>query len=188
MCRVLDKLKGKEAEELLAEYAVDDSVPVNLNQILLNIGLSALPKNFADLEKSLGRKKGDILGLIIAKGGKAAIFFKKDDPLNHQRCVIAHELAHCCLHYTELEEIRHIELREDRNGEDAREREAEIFAGQLLIPVKRLREIYLDLAIPDSITLANKFAVSTSMMEERLDYLKISYINKDGQTIVYENE
>ena len=57
MCRVLDKLKGKEAEELLAEYAVDDSVPVNLNQILLNIGLSALPKNFADLEKSLGGKR-----------------------------------------------------------------------------------------------------------------------------------
>ena len=53
---------------------------------------------------------------------------------------------------------------------------------------KRLREIYINLAIPILITLANKFAVSTSMMEERLDYLKISYINKDGQTIVYENE
>ena len=70
---------------------------------------------------------------------------------------------------------------------DQHEKEADIFAGQLLVPLKRLQEVYLKLAVPSSITLASKFAVSVNVMEARLDYLKISYFNKDGQAIAYEN-
>jgi Zn-dependent peptidase ImmA (M78 family) len=186
MCKVLKDIQGKTADMILKEYGQDDSIPVNLNQLLLNIGISALPLDFTDLEKEIDCPQGDILGLVLSKGEKAAIFYKKDDTLNRQRFTIAHELAHCCLHTVEYDKP-HVEFRMNDSQKDQHEKEADIFAGQLLVPLKRLQEVYLKLAVPSSITLASKFAVSVNVMEARLDYLKISYFNKDGQAIAYEN-
>lgn len=66
--------------------------------------------------------------------------------------------------------------------------EADIFAGKLLTPLEKLQEVYLNLAVPSSTTLARKFGVSVNVMEARLDYLKISYYNNKGQAIVYGDE
>ena len=187
MCKVLKNIQGKTADEILREYGQDNSVPVNLNQLLLNIGISALPLDFTELETAIGSGQGDILGLVMAKGDKAAIFYKKDDTLNRQRFTIAHELAHCCLHSLADNEP-HIELRWNEQEKDAHEKEADIFAGKLLIPLNKLREVYMGLTVPSSVTLASKFAVSINVMEARLNYLKISYFNKDGQAVVYGNE
>ena len=187
MCKVLKSIHGKTADEILKKYGQDDSIPVNLNMLLLNIGLSALPFDFTEYENKIGVPKGNVLGLVVSKGDNAAIFYKQDDTLNRQRFTIAHELAHCCLGFTDGNKP-HIEFRLNEYDKDEHERTADIFAGQLLIPLKKLREVYLDLAIPDSVTLASKFAVSINVMEARLNHLKVSHFNKDGQAVVYENE
>ena len=75
MCRVLDKLKGKEAEELLAEYAVDDSVPVNLNQILLNIRFIRTSKEFCGFGKIIGEEKGRYTWTDHCERRKSCHFF-----------------------------------------------------------------------------------------------------------------
>ncbi len=187
MCRVLKSIQGKTADMILKEYGQDGSIPVNLNQLLLNIGISALPMDFTDLEKEVNCQQGDILGLVLSKEEKAAIYYKKDDTLNRQRFTIAHELAHCCLHIVEYDKP-HVEFRINDLQKDQHEKEADIFAGQLLIPLSKLHEVYLSLAVPSSITLASKFAVSINVMEARLDHLQISYFNKNGQAITYGNE
>lgn len=187
MCKVLKNIQGKTAEEILRKYGQDSSVPINLNQLLINIGISALPLDFTELEKEIGSKKGDILGLVMTKGEKAAIFYKKDDTLNRQRFTIAHELAHCCIDKKEYEKP-HVEFRLNEQEKDESEKRADIFAGELLIPLDKLREIYLNLIVPSSVTLANKFAVSVNVMEARLNYLKVSYYDKDGKAVVYGNE
>lgn len=185
MCKVLKNIQGKTAEEILRKYGQDSSVPINLNQLLINIGISALPLDFTELEKEIGSKKGDILGLVMTKGEKAAIFYKKDDTLNRQRFTIAHELAHCCI---DKKEYPHVEFRLNEQEKDESENRADTFAGELLIPLNRLREVYMNLAVPTSIILANKFAVPVNVMEARLNYLKVSYYDKDGKAVVYRNE
>ena len=190
MCNVLKNIQGKTAEEILRKYGQDSSVPVNLNQLLINIGISALPLDFTELEKEIGSKKGDILGLVMTKGEKAAIFYKKDDTLNRQRFTVARELAHCCIGKKEYEQIHvpNVESRLNEQEKDESEKRADIFAGELLIPLNRLSEVYMNLAVPTSITLANKFAVPVSVMEARLNYLKVSHYDKNGNAVVYRNE
>ena len=187
MCKILKNIQGKTAEEILKEYGQDSSIPVNLNQLLLNMGVSALPYDFTVAEENSGLQRGDILGLVMSKGDNVAILYKKDDTLNRQRFTIAHEIAHCCLSTHEFENL-HIEFRMNEQEKTAHEIEADIFAGKLLIPLEKLQEVYLNLVVPSSTALARKFGVSVNVMEARLDYLKISYYNNKGQAIVYGDE
>lgn len=187
MCKVLKNIQGKTADEILKEYGNDSSIPVDLNKLLANMGISALPLDFTELEEIIEVEKGRVLGLVMSKGEKAAIFYRKEDSLNRQRFTIAHELAHCCLNNVTYEKP-HIDLRLNDKEKDNDEIAADIFAGKLLIPLTKLKDVYLKLAVPSSITLASKFAVSVNVMEARLDYLKISYFNKDGKAVVYGND
>lgn len=108
-------------------------------------------------------------------------------PGRKQTFTIAHELAHCCLHIKDYDRP-HIEFRLADEEKDRKEKDADIFAGELLIPLKRLRKVYTDLTVPTSSALASSFVVSISVMEARLDYLKISYYNQDGQAVIYGND
>lgn len=187
MCKVLKNIQGKTADEILRKYGNDNSIPVDLNKLLTNIGISALPLDFTELEDLMEVEKGRVLGLVMSKGEKAAIFYRKDDSLNRQRFTIAHELAHCCLSNVQYEKP-HVDLRLNDTEKDNDEIAADIFAGKLLIPLTKLKDVYLKLAVPSSITLASKFAVSVNVMEARLNYLKISYFDKDGKAVVYGND
>ena len=48
-----------------------------------------------------------------------------------------------------------------------------------------LKKEYLKLDIPSSTVLANIFKVSQNVMEARLKYLKIFYVNSEGEFITY---
>ena len=154
MCKVLEKIHNKTAEELLKEYDVYDSLPI-------------------DLEK-----------LVLTSGNDAAIFYRKTDSVNRKRFTIAHELAHCC-HLDPATTEPHIEYRIDEDKKDEFERKMDIFAGELLIPFKKLKEVYMSLEIPASAVLAKIFNVSVSVMEARLNYLKISHYNNKGIPVTY---
>lgn len=184
MCTVLKKIRNKSAIELLKEYGLDKTVPIDIEQLLRAIGISAIGKDFSELEKRLGKPKGSILGMLLSSGNNAAIFYRKDDSYNRRRFTIAHELAHAINH---SDNEPHIEYRmaEKEMEENPVERDANIVAGEILIPLPLLKREYLKLDIPSSTVLANIFKVSQNVMEARLKYLKIFYVNSEGEFITY---
>lgn len=184
MCTVLKKIRNKSAIELLKEYGLDKTVPIDIEQLLRAIGISAIGKDFSELEKRLGKPKGSILGMLLSSGNNAAIFYRKDDSYNRRRFTIAHELAHAINH---SDNEPHIEYRmaEKEMEENPVEKDANIVAGEILIPLPLLKREYLKLDIPSSTVLANIFKVSQNVMEARLKYLKIFYVNSEGEFITY---
>ena len=183
MCKVLKKIHNKTSEELLREYGVYDSIPVNLERLAKSIGISVLPMDFMELEGMLGNHKS-ILGLTVISGNHAAIFYKKTDALNRVRFTIAHELAHCCFVGSNMKEP-HIAYRLDEEDKDEEEKKMDIFAGELLIPFHKLKEEYMKLFLPNSPDLARIFKVSVNVMEARLNHLGVSHYSERGVPVFY---
>lgn len=182
MCKTLEKIHGKTPDELLMEYGVYGTIPIDLESLVKSIGISVLPMNFTKLEKRL--KRNDILGLVLTSGNDAAIFYRETDGINRIRFTIAHELAHCC-NIDPNNNEPHIEYRLDEKDKDADEKKMDIFAGELLIPFHKLKEEYMKMSLPNSVDLAKRFQVSVSVMEARLDYLRISYYSENMEPIFY---
>ena len=183
MCKILKKIHNKTADELLKEYGVYDSIPIDLEKLSTEIGISVMPADFTSLEKKIN-KDGDILGLVLTAGDNAAIFYRESDSLNRRRFTIAHELGHICKHLVpDSSDYPYIDWRIEEESSNHKEMEANIFAGELLIPLPKLKEIYLSMTLQTSPELAKIFGTSVNVMEERLNYLKVSYYNKEGQVV-----
>ena len=174
MCAILEKIKNKNAYELLQEYNIELKPPINISLLLDKIGISVIAKDFSEVEDNVGYDRGSILGAAISKGNSLAIFYRKFDTYNRKMFTVAHELGHCCKHSEDLK-ISHIELRTTENVLDNHEVEANIFAGELLIPEPLLMQKYNDFIIPSLKTLSIIFGVSTNVMSARLDYLNLDY-------------
>lgn len=184
MCTALNKIRNKSADEILNEYGLANSAPIDIKKLLHHIGISALGKDFTALEEKMGKEKGSILGMLKSDGDNAAIFYRKSDTYNRQRFTIAHELAHAMLH---SDDEPHIEYRmsEAEIENNSLEKKANIIAGELLIPLNLLAKVYMNLSIPSSITLAEKFDVSVNVMEARLKHLGVFHFNSKGEAITY---
>ena len=182
MCLPINKIHGKTASEILQEFG-GNKFPLDLKELLTNIGISALPMDFTNLEKKLN--KGHILGLVLTDKNNAVIYYSKNDSLNRQRFTIAHELGHICEHLRpDTKDYPYIDWRIEEEANDLKEINANIFAGELLIPLKELKKVYLSLKLPNSRDLAVAFGVSTNVMEERLNYLGVSYFNEKGVAVI----
>jgi len=96
-------------------------------------------------------------GLLILYNDKQIMLVEEKDPMVRKRFTIAHELGHYFLHDGDS-------LRFDKK----KEREANIFAGTLLLPYFIL-ENYLHLSIPQ---IAKIFWVSQDTVRIRLEYLR----------------
>ena len=66
-------------------------------------------------------------------------------------------------------------MRENGTVKDTKETEADIFAGELLIPEQSLVKVYDEFYVPSLKSLAKIFMVSTNVMAARLDYLSMPY-------------
>ena len=121
------------------------------------------------------------------KAGRAVIGVNKSQHPNRQRFTIAHELGHYMLHEGETVHLDHtrsavtINLRDSASstGENDEEREANLFAAELLMPSKflerDLRGKDLDLLGEDDNfleDLAKKYKVSTRALTFRLTNLE----------------
>lgn len=175
MCNILEKIKNKNAIDLLKEYSIKLEPPIDIASLLDKIGISVIAKDFSDIEKQSGCKPGSILGAAISKGDNLAIFYRKADTYNRKIFTIAHELGHCCKHSKNLK-ISHVELRTTIDIHDSHEIEANIFAGELLIPEELLMEKYKEFIIPSLNALSLIFRVSSNVMAARLDYLGLEYL------------
>lgn len=181
MCVILKRLSGKTADQLLEENDIDmTKPPIDIKKLVSSLSISVLKRDFSDIEARANAPKGSILGATISKGNNLTIFYQSDATYNRMRFTVAHELAHCCLHSQNLE-MQHVELRLDAEDDyDEHERDANIFAGALLIPRKLLDQEYKKFIVPSLSVLAELFEVSETVMAARLDYLNYSYL-KDAQ-------
>lgn len=177
MCDILRKLEGKTAEELLAMQGIDiTKPPVDIELLVKNLNISVKKKDFSEIEKETNSPSGSILGAAISHGKTLTVFYSSRATYNRMRFTVAHELAHCCLHSRNLE-INHVELRMNLGDEqNAHERDANIFAGELLIPEKLLDQECKKFIVPSLKALAEMFEVSVNVMAARLDMLNYQYL------------
>lgn len=206
MNTVLNKMKNKSAQDILKEYGTGKKIPVDIVSIAENIGIKLHSVNFETLEetdafKERTEQEDFILGAASTDEDSVTILYSNRFPTNkgyehiseavreenlkrRQRLTIAHEIGHCCLHMKEGD--YHVEFRTDlRNNDKDNEKEANIFAGELLIPENMVRDIYslcsrADVK-PTIPLLATLFRVSKSAMTARIKHLK-----KSPESFLYE--
>lgn len=177
MCKILKELRGKSALELLEKYNISMKPPINIDLLLYKIGISAIPINFNEVETEVGLEANEILGATISNGENLSIFYQDKATNNRKRFTLAHEIAHCCIHSDNLID-HHVELRANITANTTKEYQANIFAGELLIPKRSLLEIYEKLLHPTLDSLAKIFEVSPMVMKARLEYLELPYNNE----------
>lgn len=183
MCTILRKIRNKSPYDLLSEYGISQTPPIDISKLLETIGISTIAKDFSEIEQLMEADSGSILGAAFSNGNNLAIFYKKDESLHRKKFTTAHELAHCCLDCPN-DESSHIEFRlgpcMNLSDEDIKKEErANIFAGQLLIPSPPLIVYYEKMIVPSLTELAKIFDVSSSVMSARLDFLKLPYFKDD---------
>lgn len=169
-------------ERLLAHHDVTEGA-VPIDKIVRSYGI----------EIKLDKVDDDLSGFLVRenKGQKRSLIgANKSHHPHRQRFTIAHELGHFLLHQGEpvhLDEDRqaftiNMRNRESSRGEDNDEREANLFAAELLMPAKFLQndlsEKNLDLLGDDAFLdkLARKYKVSTQALTFRLanlGYIKL---------------
>lgn len=178
MCKILREIEGLSPIQLLKKYQIDLTPPINLSELVKKIGIITYAVDFSEVEAEAGYEQGDIIGAALSDGDDMTIMYSQTCTLNRARFTIAHEIAHCCLHTNDLE-INHLELRTDSNKAD-KERAANIFAGELLIPTEALQNTYSALIKPTVSVLSRIFQVSVSVMRERLSYLELQVFDEMG--------
>lgn len=183
MCTKLKELNGLTPEDILNKYWNHErnTYPIDIAKILYNMQIRVLPYDFSAYDdKNLENR---ILGAMVANKTDLALLYRNSESKNRNRYTLAHELAHCCLAHLEEETMPYIEFRHDGYVSDKHEIEANIFAGEVLIPITELRgvlSVEYPNTLPRVIELAEKFAVSINVMKGRLKHLKIPYIDEYG--------
>lgn len=162
-------VRAKAAEVLKDSGAA--RVPVPVEMIIKKLGIDLVAE-------SLG---AGVSGLIVTSPAGVKICVNQDDPQVRQRFTLAHELGHHVLkHRFEAGSRVHVDRgnvilhREKQAGFDAREREANQFAAELLMPFALLKE-HARLLRPrgpitdvDVESLAESFQVSQQAMTIQL--------------------
>lgn len=158
---------------LLKAYSVE-TPPVQVGQIALAIGIRV------QYEPAEDELSGFLLRDLSRQ--QAIIGVNDNHPDNRQRFTIAHELGHFLLHEQEklhIDRRFQINRRDESSsqGKSEEEKEANLFAAELLMPVHFLQQDLatvgaLDLESDDTIAnLAKKYKVSVQAMTFRLAYL-----------------
>lgn len=189
MCKKLNEISGLNAKEIALLCKVK-SYPVDIQNILRKLKIPYGAMNFSTIESrvpELIKQHGEILGAVAVLGDDIKIFYREGSTENRIRFTLAHELAHCCLDAESLQDKGHIEFRFDETSLNFKEKAANVFAGQLLIPDDDILKLYNELVIPASDVLANEFKVSTAVMEARLEYLGLDFYSPQFSSEVVGN-
>jgi Zn-dependent peptidase ImmA (M78 family) len=163
-------------EGLLSKYDINQG-PVPVEKIARALGITI----------TLDQVDDDLSGFLFRdrKAGRTVIGANKSHHPNRLRFTIAHELGHCLLHAGEVIHLDEepasftVDFRNGKSakGEDDNEKEANLFAAELLMPAKFLRQElegkHFDLLGDNRIleTLAKKYKVSLQALMFRLTNL-----------------
>jgi Zn-dependent peptidase ImmA (M78 family) len=143
--------------------------PVDVEKIATQLG-AAIHKN---------RVEDDVSGFLVWQKAGPIIGVNARHSLNRQRFTIAHEIGHIVLHpqlSLRIDESFAVKLRSDksRRGDDADEKEANLFAAELLMPANLITDDIRRIGVLDLHDerriedLAKSYQVSTQAMTIRL--------------------
>lgn len=156
--RIKSRKAKAEAERILKELNLN-SLPIPLEPICEYLGACVVYLNrISDNSKAAGRFLGNGMIEII-----------KGLPQNLFRSTLAHELGHLALNHDTRSKWDEIDSFQDP---DPHEKEAWDFAGEILVPDKILKPLFVDNPKPE--ILAQKFMVSSDFMWVQL--IKRRYI------------
>lgn len=150
-----------EANRLLSKYEMNVP-PIRIEDIVMGEGVEVFEVDF-DTNNDL------ISGFI--DHGESTIYLNKFESDDRQAFTLAHELGHWLLHHQDLEEgselaVMYRKTDPSRNN-DPKEKEANCFAANLLVP-KFLLDKYVNKAsVPE---LAKIFGVSKQLITYRLQF------------------
>lgn len=165
-----DEIK-KRADELISKY--DQRIPpINIDLICKKVGIVVHKLDLSELEKDAERP---ISGFIIKDDttNKTGIYVNGQDHKERQKFTVAHELGHYFLHMPDDENEFIVSFRGLQNQV---EREADIFACEILMPDAIMKSVYNEVPFPTVSYLAGIFGVSKQAMRIRLDELELDYI------------
>lgn len=190
MSDVLNRISGLSSEDVLRLYGNGHNVTTDILSIAENMGIDVFLADFSEIENNFNLKKGDVLGCIVDEDEENKLKIMLQDELaprfdslsneeklkllrRRQRFTLAHEIAHGCLHLAHQE----IKFKLDYHPEPSIdvienvEYEANVFAGELLIPKDTLISVCKKIISPSIDTLAEIFDVSHSVMRARIKHL-----------------
>lgn len=149
-----------EAEKIWEELCLT-TPPLPIVEVAQSYGFKIVEVDFRD--------NPDVSGLLDLKS--KTIYLNQNDTVQHKRFTIAHELGHWRLHLTVLEGDPDLGIyyRRPIGGEtDEKEKEANCFAANLLVPLSQLESF---LPSCSDAELVKIFAVSAQVIGYRKKYL-----------------
>jgi len=136
-------IRKKQIQEVVEELLSDHNIkqgPVPVDKIARSLGITI----------TLDQVDNDLSGFLFRdqKVGKTVIGANKSHHPNRLRFTIAHELGHYLLHAGEVVHLDEepasftLDFRDGKSakGQDDNEKEANLFAAELLMPAKFLRQ------------------------------------------------
>lgn len=150
------KYAREMARKILKDHKIKD-VPTDLQVICEKLGLE-----YVELDDP-----NELDGAVLELDGTRVAMLNKAKPFVRARFTLAHELGHIFLNHDKREfydaEVAR-ELGEDvpEHAKPAKEKEADAFASELLIPMEQLKKYQSELKNPDK--LAGIFQVSKPAM------------------------
>ena len=172
-----------DARQVLEHYRALNEAPVDVEKICKAEGISIDYVDFSELEKEIDGEQVSGAIYVDESTGKRFILVREDDPTARQRFTIAHELGHYYLHRNDENEV-FVSLRQTsldglrRPSLDPRERQANNFAAELLMPEELLQKEYALYFFPSISHLSELFKVSKEALRYRLQKLGLFYVEK----------
>jgi len=159
------------AEDVRLNYH-DKKIPIDVRKICKKMDIKIIECNLSEVEKQVKRT---ISGLIVldTKTKKETIYVNDKDNEPRRNFTIAHELGHHFLHIKD--DVKDIVV-SFRGLKNKTEREADIFAAELLMPKELVISEYRKLPFPTANYLSGLFDVSILAMKYRLKELELDYI------------
>lgn len=155
----------KKAESLLEENYIKEP-PVDVYQLARFNGLDIIEQAFPE-------QLNHISGFVTKDGDINKMYVNLNDSPNRRKFTIAHELGHWLLHQEELTKNPNrsilFRIAIGELNKDPLEKEANIFAANLLVPLTLLNKYRDDKSIDE---LAKLFGVSKDVIGYRLDLLE----------------
>lgn len=160
------------AKELIQKYTIT-SAPVDVESICCEEGIRIISMDMHEIEDIA---KKPIAGAIQKHPQFGyTILVNESDIAVRQRFTIAHELGHFFLHMDKDAQENKI-ITSFRMDSSPKERQANAFAANLLMPESLVRQEHARMVIPVSDSLADIFRVSKQAMRFRLDELELLYV------------
>lgn len=148
-------------------YSDDVTPPIDVYGIAKNAGLTLVEIPFPV-------ESNHISGFITKNNGADTLYVNSNEPENRRKFTVAHELGHWYLHKDELETNPNrsilFRIALGKLNTDPIEKEANIFAANLLVPMNLLEQYNKD--GEDTQSLAKQFGVSQDVIGYRLQLLR----------------